>query len=199
MSWLPRLLFIKITKTAIRFKNPNYSQIYVTTQKSPKIKVVQNSKFYNFTFNTIPKFGLHFEMQIWIQKWNIYGIMPFQITSNFIKQLWKLKNKLCTTQQALHFCFKSQPQNVLRFWNGFSRVKLNAGNSGFRKSIKTQMFWNWFIHTSQHISWNKVHTKHCNKDYKTFIKEEFDLFKRFPHQDSQSFLIIIINIISCNI
>ena len=33
-----------------------------------------------------------------------------------------------------------------------------------------------------------------------FIKEEFELFNRFPHQeDSQSFLIIIINIISGNI
>ena len=51
-------------QTAIRFKNPNYSQIYVTTQKSPKIKVVPNLKFYNFAFITIPKFGLHFEMQI---------------------------------------------------------------------------------------------------------------------------------------
>ena len=42
----------------------NYSQNYVITQKSPKTKVVQNSKFYNFAFITIPKFGLHFEMQI---------------------------------------------------------------------------------------------------------------------------------------
>ena len=42
----------------------NYSQIYLTTQKSPKTKVVQNPKFYNFSFITIPKFGLHFEMQI---------------------------------------------------------------------------------------------------------------------------------------
>ena len=51
-------------QTAIRFKNPNYSQIYVTTQKSPKIKVVPNLKFYNFAFITIPKFGIHFEMQV---------------------------------------------------------------------------------------------------------------------------------------
>ena len=51
-------------QTAIQFKNPNYSQIYVTTQKSLKIKVVPNLKFYNFAFITIPKFGLHFEMQI---------------------------------------------------------------------------------------------------------------------------------------
>ena len=41
-------------QTAIRFKNPNYSQIYVTTQKSPKIKVIQNQKFYNFDFITTP-------------------------------------------------------------------------------------------------------------------------------------------------
>ena len=43
-------------------KFPNYSQIFITTQKSPKTKVVQNQKFYNFSFETIPKFGLHFEM-----------------------------------------------------------------------------------------------------------------------------------------
>ena len=48
------VLFIKITKTAIRFKNPNYSQIYVTTQKSSKIKVAPNLKFYNFAFITTP-------------------------------------------------------------------------------------------------------------------------------------------------
>ena len=40
----------------------NYSQIFITTQKSPKTKVVPNQKFYNFAFDTIPKFGLHFEM-----------------------------------------------------------------------------------------------------------------------------------------
>ena len=40
----------------------NYSQIFITTQKSPKTKVVPNQKFYNFAFETIPKFGLHFEM-----------------------------------------------------------------------------------------------------------------------------------------
>ena len=60
-----------IYQIAICFKNLNYSQIYVTTQKSPKIKVVQNSKLYNFAFIPIPKFGLHFEMQIWIQKGDI--------------------------------------------------------------------------------------------------------------------------------
>ena len=57
-----------IYQIAICFKNLNYSQIYVTTHKSPKIKVVQNSKLYNFAFIPIPKFSLHFEMQIWIQK-----------------------------------------------------------------------------------------------------------------------------------
>ena len=31
-------------RIAIRFKNPNYSQICITTQKSPKIKVAQNPK-----------------------------------------------------------------------------------------------------------------------------------------------------------
>ena len=31
-------------------KFTNYSQIFITTQKSPKTKVVQNQKFYNFTF-----------------------------------------------------------------------------------------------------------------------------------------------------
>ena len=41
-------------QTAIRFKNPNYSQIYVTTQKYPKIKVAQNLKFYNYAFITTP-------------------------------------------------------------------------------------------------------------------------------------------------
>ena len=41
-------------QTAIRFKNPNYSQIYVTTQKSSKIKVAPNLKFYNFAFITTP-------------------------------------------------------------------------------------------------------------------------------------------------
>ena len=40
----------------------NYSQIFIITQKSPKTKVVPNQKFYNFAFETIPKFGLHFEM-----------------------------------------------------------------------------------------------------------------------------------------
>ena len=34
-------------------KFTNYSQIFITTQKSPKIKVVQNQKFYNFAFITI--------------------------------------------------------------------------------------------------------------------------------------------------
>ena len=46
------------------FSKPNYSQFCVTTQKSPKTKFVQNSKFYNFAFIAIPKFSLHFEMQI---------------------------------------------------------------------------------------------------------------------------------------
>ena len=41
-------------QTAIRFKNPNYSQIYVTTQKSSKIKSCSKFKvlqlcFYNHT------------------------------------------------------------------------------------------------------------------------------------------------------
>ena len=36
--------------------------------KISKNKVVQNSKLYNFAFIPIPKFGLHSEMQIWIQK-----------------------------------------------------------------------------------------------------------------------------------
>ena len=31
----------------------NYSQIFITTQKSPKTKVVQNQKLYNFAFETI--------------------------------------------------------------------------------------------------------------------------------------------------
>ena len=35
-------------------KFTNYSQIFITTQKSPKTKVVQNQKFYNFAFNTNP-------------------------------------------------------------------------------------------------------------------------------------------------
>ena len=33
-------------------KFTNYSQIFITTQKSPKTKVVQNQKFYNFSFIT---------------------------------------------------------------------------------------------------------------------------------------------------
>ena len=41
-------------QTTIRFKNPNYSQIYVTTQKSSKIKVAPKLKFYNFAFITTP-------------------------------------------------------------------------------------------------------------------------------------------------
>ena len=41
-----------------------YSQNFITTQKSPKTKVVQNQKFYNFAFETISKFILHFEIQI---------------------------------------------------------------------------------------------------------------------------------------
>ena len=51
-----------IYRNAIRPKFTNYSQIFITTQKSPKTKVVQNQKFYHFAFETIPKFGLHFEM-----------------------------------------------------------------------------------------------------------------------------------------
>ena len=35
-------------------KFPNYSQIFITTQKSPKTKVVQNLKFYNFAFYNQP-------------------------------------------------------------------------------------------------------------------------------------------------
>jgi len=51
-------------RNAIRPKFTNYSQIFITTQKSPKTKVVQNQKFYNFAFETISKFILHFEIQI---------------------------------------------------------------------------------------------------------------------------------------
>ena len=51
-----------IYRNAIHPKFTNYSQIFITTQKSPKTKVVQNQKFYHFAFETIPKFGLHFEM-----------------------------------------------------------------------------------------------------------------------------------------
>jgi len=40
----------------------NYSQICMVTQKSPKIKVVPNSKFYNFALTTILKLCLHFKM-----------------------------------------------------------------------------------------------------------------------------------------
>ena len=46
----------------------NYSQICTVTQKSPKIKVVPNSKFYNFALITIPKFYLDLKMQVWNQK-----------------------------------------------------------------------------------------------------------------------------------
>ena len=38
---------------AIRQKFSNYSQIFTATQKSPKTKVVQNQKLYNFAFETI--------------------------------------------------------------------------------------------------------------------------------------------------
>ena len=41
-------------RIAIQFKNPNYSQNCITTQKSPKTKVVQNQIFYNFAFITNP-------------------------------------------------------------------------------------------------------------------------------------------------
>ena len=57
---------------------------------------------------------------------------------------------------------------------GFSRINLNAKNQGFSEI--------------------QINTKVLN-----VIKEEFELVNRFPHQNSQSFLIIIINIISCNI
>ena len=36
----------------------------MVTQKSPKIKIVLNSKFYNFALITILKLCLHFEMQV---------------------------------------------------------------------------------------------------------------------------------------
>ena len=42
----------------------NYSQIFMVTPKSPKIKVVPNLKFYNFYLITIPKLCLDFEMQV---------------------------------------------------------------------------------------------------------------------------------------
>ena len=40
-------------RNAICPKFINYSQIFITTQKSPKTKVVQNQKFYNFVSITI--------------------------------------------------------------------------------------------------------------------------------------------------
>ena len=40
-------------KFAIRQNSKNYSQIFITTQKSPKTKAVQNQKFYNFASITI--------------------------------------------------------------------------------------------------------------------------------------------------
>ena len=46
----------------------NYSQICMETQKSPKIEVVPNSKFYNFALITIPKFCLDLKMEVWNQK-----------------------------------------------------------------------------------------------------------------------------------
>ena len=42
----------------------NYSQNFMVTQKSPKTKVVPNSKFYNFALTTILKLCLHFKMQV---------------------------------------------------------------------------------------------------------------------------------------
>ena len=42
----------------------NYSQICIVTQKSPKIKVVPNSKFYNFALITVPKFCLDLKMKV---------------------------------------------------------------------------------------------------------------------------------------
>ena len=41
-----------------------YSQIYMVTQKSPKIKVASNPKFYNFALITILKLCLYFKMQV---------------------------------------------------------------------------------------------------------------------------------------
>ena len=48
----------------------------------------------------------------------------FKLLQIFLNNFENSKNKLCTTQQALHLCFKARPQNVLQFFhNNFENSK----------------------------------------------------------------------------
>jgi len=47
-------------RNAIRPKFTNYSQIFITTQKSPKTNFVQLDKIYTFAFKLNPKICLDF-------------------------------------------------------------------------------------------------------------------------------------------
>ena len=50
----------------------------------------------------------------------------FNLLQIFQNNFENSKNQLCTIEQALQFCFKAQPQNVLDFEMGFSGQNLKA-------------------------------------------------------------------------
>ena len=60
----PMALFAIITELPLVLNSQITPKFVWQLKNLQKIKVVPNSKFYNFTFIIIPKFGLHFEMQV---------------------------------------------------------------------------------------------------------------------------------------
>ena len=74
----------------------------------------------------------------------------FKVLQFFLNNFENSKNQLCTTRQALHFCFKAQPQNVLCFLNGFFGSKLIVGNQSFRNFKSKPEFELNSNHTRQH-------------------------------------------------
>ena len=86
------------------------------------------------------QFGPNYQIKFSHPKlfWSFCKTIQQKLLEIFLNNLKNSKNKLCITWQALHFCFWAQPQNMLRFWNGFFRVGFKYWKSGFSWKFKSK-------------------------------------------------------------
>ena len=92
----------------------------MVTQNSPKIKVVPNSKFYNFALITILKFGLRFKNASLKSNGDTLRIYPFSNYFNFfITTLKTLKTNFVHIDKLYTFPFRLNPKMCLDFELGF--------------------------------------------------------------------------------
>ena len=95
----------------------NYFWFYITTWKTPNMKVVQLFELYNFHVGHFSKFQMDFKLEVQIGKGDTFW------KSVFSKLLWILywnfknsKHQSCTSWQDLQLFFWTQPQILLSFW-----------------------------------------------------------------------------------